>query len=101
DILPVEGVFSGSTASQVVPAIDGASSWLWTIWVAGAGVGLLWLVAGGWGIRQLGGRSVPASMRSDVDALREALAPRTEFRWSSDVQQPVTLGIWRPLILLP
>jgi TonB family protein len=40
-------------------------------------------------------------MQSDIDALRESLAPRAEFRWSSDVQQPVTLGIWHPLVLLP
>jgi len=29
------------------------------------------------------------------------LAPRAEFRWSDEVQQPVTLGIRRPLVLLP
>jgi TonB family protein len=40
-------------------------------------------------------------MGADVDALRQSLAPRAEFRWSSDLQQPATLGIWRPVILLP
>jgi TonB family protein len=29
------------------------------------------------------------------------VAPRAEFRWSNELQQPVTLGIWRPLVLLP
>jgi TonB family protein len=101
DVLPVDRVVIASTASQVVPAIGGASPFLWAAWACGAGIGLLWLLAGAWRIRQVRLRSVPASMRPDVDALREALAPRADFRWSSDVQQPVTLGIWRPLILLP
>ena len=33
--------------------------------------------------------------------MRIALAPRAEFRWSNDVQQPVTFGIRRPVVLLP
>jgi TonB family protein len=33
--------------------------------------------------------------------MRVALAPRAEFRWSDDVQQPVTLGVRRPVVLLP
>lgn len=101
DVLPVDRVITASTASQVIPAIGGAGPFLWVAWACGAGIGLLWLLAGAWRIRQVRLRSVPASMRPDVDALREALAPRADFRWSSDVQQPVTLGIWRPLILLP
>lgn len=101
DVLPVDRVITASTAAQVVPAIGGASPFLWAAWAGGVGIGLLWLLAGAWRIRQVRLRSVPASMHPDVDALREALAPRADFRWSSDVQQPVTLGIWRPLILLP
>lgn len=101
DVLPVESVITSSTASQVLPAIDGASPFLWLIWASGAGVGLLWLLCGAWRIRQLRLRSVPACLEPDIDSLREALAPRAEFRWSSDLPQPVTLGVWRPLILLP
>jgi bla regulator protein blaR1 len=101
DVLPVESVITNGTASQVLPAIDGVSPFLWMAWACGAGVGLLWLACGAWRIRQLRLRSVPASIGSDIDSLRAALAPRAEFRWSSDLRQPVTLGVWRPRILLP
>jgi TonB family protein len=101
DVLPVDIAIASSAATQVLPAIDGASPFLWLAWACGAGVGLFWLVCGAWRIRQLRWRSVPASIGSDIDSLRETLAPRAEFRWSSDLQQPVTLGVWRPLILLP
>ena len=39
----------------------------------------------------------------DVDCclVRTSVAPRAQFRWSTDLQQPATFGIWRPLILLP
>ena len=40
-------------------------------------------------------------MEPDIEALRAALAPRAEFRHSQRVHQPVTLGIRRPIILLP
>jgi TonB family protein len=101
DVLPVESVMTSGAASQVLPAIGGASSFLWVAWACGAGAGLAWLACGAWRIRQLRLRSVPASIGSDIDALRKTLAPRAEFRWSNDLRQPVTLGIRRPLILLP
>jgi TonB family protein len=101
DVLPVASVMTTGAVSLVLPAIGGASSFLWIGWACGAGAGLAWLMCGAWRIRQLRLRSVPASIGSDIDALRVTLAPRAEFRWSSDLQQPVTLGIRRPLILLP
>ena len=97
DVRPVERV-ANTTASQVLPQVSAAIPW---VWAAGAGIGLVWLLAGAWRIRQLRLRSVPASLGSDIDALRVALAPDAEFRWSSDLQQPVTLGFSRPLVLLP
>jgi len=101
DVLPVESVIASDAATQVLPAIGGASPFLWLAWACGAGVGFLWLGGGAWRIRQLRLRSVPADIAPDIDSLRETLAPRAEFRWSSDLQQPVTLGVWRPVILLP
>ena len=71
-----------------------------SIWACGTIAGLAWLLAGACRIRQMR-RSVPASLGPDLDDLRSALAPRAEFRWSDEVQQPVTLGIRRPLVLLP
>jgi len=101
DVLPVARVMTSGAASQVLPVIGGASSFLWMAWACGACLGLAWLLCGASRLRQLRLRSVPASIGSDIDALRMTLAPRAEFRWSSDLQQPVTLGIRRPLILLP
>jgi len=97
NVLPVEGVTS-IASWQVLPQFGWAIP---LIWACGAVCGLVWLLAGAWRIRHWRLRSDPASMGSDIDALREALAPAAEFRWSSDLQQPATLGIRRPLILLP
>src|SRR4030095_11357950 len=73
---------------------------LW-IWAGGTIAGLAWLLAGAYRIRQMRRRSVSASLAPDLEDLRIALAPRAEFRWSDDVQQPATLGIHRPVVLLP
>ena len=73
---------------------------LW-IWAAGTIIGLAWLLAGACRIRQMRRRSLPASLTPDLDDLRISLAPCAEFRWSDDVQQPATLGIRRPVVLLP
>jgi TonB family protein len=73
---------------------------LW-IWGAGLCLGLARLLAAAWGLRQQRRRSSPAALGAEVDALRASLAPRAEFRWSQTLDQPVTFGIRRPLILLP
>jgi TonB family protein len=73
---------------------------LW-IWVVGAFAHLAWLQVGAWRLRQLRRCSSPASFDGEVEALRMSLAPRAEFRWSPDVEQPVTFGIRRPVVLLP
>jgi TonB family protein len=44
---------------------------------------------------------VAASIGPEIETLHASLAPHAEFRWSSAVQQPVTLGVRRPLVLLP
>ena len=101
EVLPVDRVITSDTASHVLPSIDVATPFVWMVWAIGAGIGLAWLLAGALRIRQLRLQSVPAAMGADIDALRTDLAPRAEFRWSSALQQPVTLGIRRPLVLLP
>src|SRR5262245_61749577 len=64
DVRPVERV-ANTTASQVLPQVSAAIPW---VWAAGAGIGLVWLLAGAWRIRQLRLRSVPASLGLDIDA---------------------------------
>jgi len=101
EVLPLDRVIASDTAAQVLPAIDVATPFVWIVWAIGVVIGLAWLLAGATRIRHLRLRSVPAAMGSDIEALRADLAPRTEFRWSTDLQQPVTLGVRRPLVLLP
>ena len=89
---------AAEAVSQVASGVGPAILW---IWAAGVIVGLIWLLTGAWRVRQLRRQSVPAVLGPDIDALRAALAPRAEFRWSSRLQQPVTLGVRNPIVLLP
>jgi TonB family protein len=96
-VLPIASVADASV-SQVLPAAGLSILWLWA---CGAIAGVIWLLAGGWRIRQLRKQSAPALMGAEVDTLRAAVAPRAEFRWSDSLLQPVTFGIRRPVVLLP
>lgn len=60
-----------------------------------------WLLLGALRLRLIRGRSTPADVGADIDALHTLLAPNAEFRWSDEVGQPVTFGARRPVILLP
>ena len=95
--LPKGGV-ADATVTQVFPAVGSGLVW---IWAGGVILGGIWLLAGAWRIHQLRQQSAPAVMEPDIDVLRVTLAPRAEFRWSQRLQQPVALGIRRPIILLP
>jgi TonB family protein len=95
--LPIESA-AMTAVSPVLPAVGPAILWAWA---GGAIAAVVWLLAGAWRVRQLRRESVPADMRPDIEALRTAIAPRAEFRWSCDLQQPVTLGIRQPVVLLP
>jgi TonB family protein len=96
---------SGTTVTGVVLATAPAATtpgaiivWIWAIGAVGY---FAWLQTGAWRLRQLRRRSTPAEVGDEIDALRRSLAPRAEFRWSRDVEQPVTFGIRRPIVLLP
>lgn len=93
-----KGVVADATVMQAFPAVGSGLIW---IWASGVVLGGIWLLAGAWRIRQLRQQSGPAVMEPDIEALRAALAPRAEFRRSQRVHQPVTLGIRRPIIVLP
>lgn len=97
DVLPAKTA-AVQTVSNAIPLMGPIV--LWT-WASGVIAGLAWLLIGGYRVRQMRQRSVPASVEPALDELRVALAPRAEFRWSDDVQQPVTLGLRRPVVLLP
>jgi TonB family protein len=97
DVLPAQTA-AVQTVSNALPVMGPIV--LWT-WASGVIAGLAWLLTGAYRVRQMRRTSVPASVEPNLDELRVALAPRAEFRWSDAVQQPVTLGLRRPVVLLP
>ncbi len=96
-VLPAQDV-AVQTVAKALPTVGPIVLW---IWACGAIAGLAWLLAGAYRVRQMRERSTPASLASDIDVMRVALAPRAAFRWSDDVRQPVTFGVRRPVVLLP
>jgi TonB family protein len=96
-VLPVAGA-ARSAVPQALPVLGPVIVW---IWACGSAAGLLWLVAGAWRLRRLRQESIPAAVGDEIDDLKAVLAPRAELRWSSQVQQPVTLGLRHPVVLLP
>jgi beta-lactamase regulating signal transducer with metallopeptidase domain len=68
--------------------------------LAGATARGAWLTIGVLQLRRLRMRGVPAVLDDDVEALKRALAPHAELRWDEHVDQPLTFGLWRPVVLL-
>lgn len=85
----------------IVPAPAGTNAGILWIWGIGVCLGLARLLAAAGGLRRQRRRSSPATLATDIDALRTSLAPPAEFRWSPSLEQPATFGILRPVILLP
>lgn len=96
-VLPAQNAAVHSVATSL-PTVGPVLLW---IWACGTIAGLAWLIVGAYRVRLMRQRSTPASLALDLDQMRTSLAPRAEFRWSDEVQQPVTLGIRRPIVLLP
>ena len=96
-VLPAQNAAVQSVATSL-PTVGPVLLW---IWACGTIAGLAWLIAGAYRVRLMRQQSTPASLALDLDQMRASLAPRAEFRWSGEVQQPVTLGIRRPIVLLP
>ena len=118
-LLPVQSLVrpDGPVASVTFPAIDTASvhaavaasrssfaalatALVWA-YAAGAIARLVWLLAGAIRLRNIRERSLPAALDPELDALRREIAPRAEFRWTGEIDQPVTFGLIRPIVLLP
>jgi TonB family protein len=85
------------TAPVAAPA-NTAILWIWAIGVLGH---IARLLAGAWRLRQLRRTSTLATVSGEIDALRVSLAARARFCWSRELEQPVTFGIRRPVVLLP
>ena len=95
------GTLLGAGNEVAAPPLITVGAAVFWAWAVGAVARLGWLLVGGWGLWQLRRRSIPAMLGVEIDALRKALAPHAEFRWSGDLKQPVTFGVRRPLVLLP
>jgi bla regulator protein BlaR1 len=72
----------------------------WVI-VAGIALRLGWLVIGAVRLRHLRRRSEPASLTAELVELHECVSPGAMVRTTVDVEQPVTFGWRRPVVLLP
>jgi TonB family protein len=84
-------------ADLAVPLLTG----LLRLVCIGIVVRLVWLAFGWVRLAALRRESTAADLGEDIDALRHRLAPRAALRFTSDLEQPVTFGWHRPLVLLP
>ena len=114
-LLPAQmfGTRLPTAASEVITVVSDAvvrnaaaapeQSWTWLSWILAGGLLLraMWLAAGAFQLRTLRSGSIEASLGTEIDALRERLAPHAELRWHAQIGQPVTFGWRRPAILLP
>jgi TonB family protein len=71
------------------------------ILLAGAGGRAVWLAIGLVALSRLRKESRPAALAEDIEVLRKGIASHAAVRWHDEVQQPVTFGLWRPIVLLP
>jgi beta-lactamase regulating signal transducer with metallopeptidase domain len=69
--------------------------------LAGAAARGAWLTIGVLQLRRLRMRGAPAVLDDDVEALKRVLAPHAELRWDEHIDQPLTFGLRRPIVLLP
>jgi len=94
------------------PELDSERTrWDWRQWVmvgflASLSVGLARLGLGFWAIHRLRARSVPvvdSDLNETVEVLRAELSclRKVEFRETSELATPATIGWWRPLLFLP
>ena len=92
------------TASTVTVAQRSFDVATWLLYVIGAGIAIrmLWLAAGLIRLRAIRHRSEQApALASLVDELSASLHTRALIAISDDVETPATIGVKRPLILVP
>jgi TonB family protein len=117
--IPLVGQAGSSLASAspdlralpVVPPISIRNSTLapsggWLAWAglvlaAGAAARLVWIVVGLLRLRRLRRTGEPAAPDGGYDELRALIQAGAEIRYVPAVGQPVTFGVFRPVVLLP
>jgi TonB family protein len=78
--------------------------WVGVLGVAlgtGAVVRLVWLAAGLVRLRRLRRTGDPPALDDATEDLSALLAARADIRYASGLRQPVTFGLFRPVVLLP
>ncbi len=90
----------------LLTALRSYAPWISAAWIAGLLLGLLKYGLAFAGVRRLRHRNVhdaPALWQSRLEALREQFGIRTrvQLKVSALVRSPVTIGFFRPLILVP
>lgn len=102
--------FAAVPAAGSVPAADmaavvaqGGPDWgslLPWLLAAGTGVRVLWVAAGLARLRAMRRRGEPVNDAA-YDDIQDRLGTRAEIRAVPGLGQPVTFGVWRPVVLLP
>lgn len=110
DAAAIDPVAMSATALPVVPVADVSSavvqtgtSWLAALpWLlaAGAAARLLWLATGLVRLRVLRRSGAPVDDAAYAE-LQDRLGARADIRVVPTLGQPVTFGVWRPVVLLP
>src|SRR5688500_14823860 len=67
---------------------------------AGAALRLLWTGIGLWRLRGLRRAGVPAEFSEHAE-LKATVGALAEIRYVRSIDQPVTFGLWRPVVILP
>lgn len=104
-VASIEGMRSAVQAVAVTATVlpAGADAVVWAVVFAGVFVRLARLCVGAVRLRQIRLRSRPMgiSITPDLEEVRRDVAPRAEFRISSEVGQPASFGLRKPIVLLP
>ena len=89
------------TSARALPSAEWLGPLVAAVLLAGVAWRMLRLGLGFVRLRRLRRDSSPAQLDESAEALRAAVAPRAELRWTSHLAQPVAFGLRRPLVLLP
>jgi protein TonB len=106
--LAATGAASAEAIASAVSSADraqlAAASWpaiAGLVLAAGAAIRLIWIGAGLVRLHRLRRAGERAPRNDAHDRLQQILGTRAEIRYVPGLGQPVTFGVWRPVVLLP
>ena len=94
---------AGPSASHVFGQVvaDHWIAWIGFVLAAGVAIRFAWLFAGILRLRRLCKAGHVASLDGEYDDLVARIRARAELRYVPRIGQPVTFGLFRPIVLLP